>query len=70
VLEAGDLTSAVERSVAASREPALAGALAGALMGAFLGTAAITQAMTGALARPEVLEDVAARLATVGGSRR
>jgi len=70
VLEAGDLTSAVERSVAASREPALAGALAGALMGAFLGTAAITPAMTGTLARPEILEDVAARLAAVGGSLR
>jgi ADP-ribosyl-[dinitrogen reductase] hydrolase len=70
VLGAADLPSAVSQSVAAGREPALSGALAGALMGAFLGSAAITPATTRGLARLEIIEEIAARLATAGGSTR
>jgi len=69
-LQAADLASAMERSVAAGRDPALAGAITGALIGAFIGAEAIPPAMTGALARLEVIEDVAARLAAVGADRR
>jgi len=69
-LQAADLASAMERSVAAGRDPALAGAITGALIGAFIGAEAIPPAMTGVLARLEVIEDVAARLAAVGADRR
>lgn len=70
VLQATDLRSAVKRSVAASREPALSGAIAGALMGAFLGSEAISTATTEKLARLDLLEDFAARIAAAGGGRR
>jgi ADP-ribosyl-[dinitrogen reductase] hydrolase len=70
VLQATDLSSAVQHSVAASREPALGGALAGALMGAFLGSEAFPPATTRRLARLDLLEDLAARLAAAGRGGR
>ncbi len=70
VLQATDLASAVQHSLTGRREPALTGALAGALMGAMLGSDAITPAIVSKLARHDLLEDFAARLAVAGGGRK
>jgi ADP-ribosylglycohydrolase len=69
-LQAAELASAVQHSLAGSREPALSGALAGALMGALVGPEAIPPAMAAKLARRELLEDFAVRLAEAGGGRK
>jgi ADP-ribosylglycohydrolase len=70
VAQAKDLPAAIETAVAASREPALAGALAGALTGAFLGSDAVASVTSGALTRPEIVEELAVRLAAAGGNGR
>ena len=63
VAAAVDFDDAVHRACSGGVEPALDAALAGTLMGALFGARAIPAAQLEALARVELLESIAARLA-------
>jgi ADP-ribosylglycohydrolase/protein-tyrosine phosphatase len=60
---AGDAGEAIERAIRGGREPAVDGALAGALAGALWGGAALPAGAIAALARLDVIERFARRLA-------
>jgi ADP-ribosylglycohydrolase len=66
------VVSAIEAAIAGGREPALDGAIAGALAGASYGASSLASGALAALARPDLLEEVAATLAqqrsTVAGA--
>jgi ADP-ribosylglycohydrolase len=56
------VTSTIEAAIVGGREPALDGALAGALAGALHGASTLSAEALAGLARPDLLEEVAARL--------
>ena len=62
VQPADGVTSAIEAAIVGGREPALDGALAGALAGALHGASTLSSEALAGLARPDLLEAVAARL--------
>lgn len=71
VAAAADFEEAIERACASAVEPALEAALVGTLAGAFHGAAAIPPARVSGLARRDLLESMALRLARLdpGGAR-
>jgi len=62
VQPADGVTSAIDAAIVGGREPALDGALAGALAGALHGASTLSSEALAGLARPDLLEEVAARL--------
>jgi ADP-ribosylglycohydrolase len=66
----GDVGQAIDAAIGHGREPALDGALAGALAGALQGARGLPASGTGALARLDLLEQFAARLAERGAAGR
>jgi ADP-ribosylglycohydrolase len=62
VQPAHGVTSAIDAAIVGGREPALDGALAGALAGALHGASTLSSEALAGLARPDLLEEVAARL--------
>jgi ADP-ribosylglycohydrolase len=64
----GDVGQAIDAAIAHGREPALDGALAGALAGALQGARGLPASAAATLARLELLEQVAIRLAERGGA--
>ena len=68
VAAGGDVGQAIDVAISHGREPALDGALAGALAGALQGASGLPASGAGGLARLDLLEQFAARLAKRGAA--